>query len=197
MKRVLTAAVIGFTVLASAKVSAQETSEMANKSPIQFGVLGGASFPLSDAKNVLNTGWNAGAFLNFGIANWPFGIRVDGQWNQFNYKGTGGDLRFRDIHGTADAVFNVGSGKAAKFYLLAGVGVYNLKTTGNSSDVDLSDSNSQTKFGLNGGAGLKFNVGSLSPFVEARYHYVFTGNDGNTDNSSKFQMIPVSVGLSF
>ncbi len=198
MKRVLTtAAVLGFTVLASARVSAQATSDMANKSPIQFGVLGGASFPISDANNFLKTGWNAGAFLNFGVANWPIGIRVDGQWNQFAYKGTSGNLKLRDIHGTADAVFNVGSGKAAKFYLLAGVGVYNLKTTGNSSDVNLSDPYSVTKFGLNGGAGLKFNVGSLSPFVEARYHYIFTGNNGNTDNSSKFQMIPVSVGLSF
>lgn len=197
MKRMLTAAVIGFTVFASAQASAQATSEMANKSPIQFGVLGGVSFPLSDASNALNTGWNAGAFLNFGVANWPFGVRIDGQWNQFNYKGTSGNLHFRDIHGTADAVFNVGSGQAAKFYLLAGVGVYNLRTTGNDSGFDLSASNSQTKFGLNGGVGLKFNVGSLSPFVEARYHYVFTGNNGNTDNSSKFQMIPVSVGLSF
>lgn len=194
MKRVFTAAVIGFTVLASAKASAQETSEMTNKSPIQFGVLGGATFPLSDAKDVLKTGWNAGAFLNFGVANWPFGVRIDGQWNQFNFKGTSGNLKFRDIHGTADAVFNVGSGKAAKFYVLGGVGVYNLKTTGNSSDVDLSDSNSQTKFGLNGGVGVKFNVGSLSPFVEARYHYVFTDK---SNGGSRFQMIPVSIGLSF
>ncbi|MDB4877287.1 MAG: hypothetical protein JWM41_3733, partial [Gemmatimonadetes bacterium] len=37
MKRFLTgAAVLGFTVLASANVAAQETSEMANTSPIQF-----------------------------------------------------------------------------------------------------------------------------------------------------------------
>ncbi|MEO8879187.1 MAG: hypothetical protein ABI446_02205 [Gemmatimonadaceae bacterium] len=196
MKRVLTtAAVLGFTVLASAKVSAQEMSEMANKSPIQFGVLGGASFPMGSAKDVLKTGWNAGAFLNFGVANWPFGIRVDGQWNQFNFKSSDlNGVHFRDIHGTADAVFNVGSGKAAKFYLLGGVGVYNLNLTGNSVS-----SNSVTKFGLNGGAGFKFNVGSLSPFVEARYHYVFSGSgfSDSNGNNAKFQMIPVSIGLSF
>ena len=196
MKRVLTtAAVLGITLLGSANVSAQETSEMANKSPVQFGVLGGVSFPISTASNLLKTGWNAGAFLNFGIANWPFGIRVDGQWNQFNFKSTQlNGVHFRDIHGTADAVFNVGSGKAVKFYLLGGVGVYNLNATGNNVS-----SNSVTKFGLNGGAGFKFNVGSLSPFVEARYHYVFSGDgfsDGN-GNNAKFQMIPVSVGISF
>jgi opacity protein-like surface antigen len=204
MKRLLTgAAVLGFSLLASARVSAQAASEMANKSPVQFGVLGGVTFPVSDYKSVFKTGWNAGAFVNFGVANWPVGIRIDGQWNQFGVKDQAGvsfsGVHFRDIHGTADAVINVGSGQAAKFYLLAGVGVYNLNTTGSNSDVDFSNSSSQTKFGLNGGAGLKFNVGSLSPFVEARYHYVFLNGNDLTNNSSnpKLQMIPISVGLSF
>jgi opacity protein-like surface antigen len=195
MKRILTgAAVLGLSIFASAKVSAQATSEMANKSPIQFGVLGGASFPVSDYKDFVKTGWNAGAFVNFGVANWPVGIRIDGQWNQFAAKGID-NVHLRDIHGTADAVFNVGSGKAAKFYLLAGVGVYNLKPTGDGTD----NIDSQTKFGLNGGAGIKFNVGSLSPFVEARYHYVFLdgNNFDNNGSNPKFQFVPVSIGLSF
>jgi opacity protein-like surface antigen len=197
MKRILTgAAVLGFSVFASANVAAQATSEMANKSPIQFGVLGGASFPVSDYKDFVKTGWNAGAFLNFGVANWPVGIRIDGQWNQFAVKNID-NIDLRDIHGTADVVFNVGSGKAAKFYLLGGVGVYNLKATGDG--VDDTNNDSQTKFGLNAGAGVKFNIGSLSPFIEGRYHYVFVhGNDfDNNGSNPKLQFIPVSIGLSF
>lgn len=171
---------------------------MANKTPVQFGVLGGASFPVSDYKTFLKTGWNAGAFVNLGIANWPVGVRIDGQWNQFAVKNLSG-VHFRDIHGTADAVANVGNGKAVKFYVLAGVGVYNIKATGSNDGVDYSSGKSETKFGLNGGAGFKFNVGSLSPFVEARYHYVFLNGNSLSNNGSnpKFQMIPVSIGLSF
>ncbi|MEP7087793.1 MAG: outer membrane beta-barrel protein [Gemmatimonadota bacterium] len=199
MKRILTgAAVLGFSIFASATVSAQAMGEMANKTPVQFGVLGGATFPVSDYKSVLKTGWNAGAFVNLGIANWPVGVRIDGQWNQFAVKNLSG-VHFRDLHGTADLVANVGNGKAVKFYVLGGVGVYNIKATGSNDGVDYGSSKSATKFGLNGGAGFKFNVGSLSPFVEARYHYVFlNGNDfSNNGSNPKFQMIPVSIGLSF
>jgi opacity protein-like surface antigen len=199
MKRILTgAAVLGFTVLASAGVAAQETSEMANKSPIQFGILGGVSLPTSGFSDIVNTGWHAGALVNFGFANSPVGLRVDGQWHQFGVKGLSG-VHLRDLHGTADAIFNVGSGKDVKFYVLAGVGAYNFKTSGTFDGVDYSAAGSETKFGLNGGAGFKFNVGSLSPFVEARYHYVFLkGSDfSNNGNNPKFQMLPISVGLMF
>jgi opacity protein-like surface antigen len=171
---------------------------MANTSPIQFGVLGGVSLPTSGFKDIVKTGWHAGALVNFGFANSPVGLRIDGQWHQFNVKGLSG-VHLRDLHGTADAVFNVGTGQAAKFYLLAGAGVYNFKTTGTFDGVDYSSAGSSTKFGLNGGAGIKFNVGSLSPFVEARYHYVFLKGSDISNNASnpKFQMIPISVGLTF
>ncbi|MEP7065025.1 MAG: outer membrane beta-barrel protein [Gemmatimonadota bacterium] len=198
MMRILSgAAVLGFTVLASANVAAQETSEMANKTPVQFGVLGGVSFPTSGFKDLVKTGWHAGALVNLGFANLPVGLRIDGQWHQFGLKpevfgSAASGEHLRDLHGTADAVFNVGSGKAVKFYLLGGVGVYNFKTSG-------TGASSATKFGLNGGGGFKFNVGSLSPFVEARYHYVFLkGNDfSNNSSNPKFQMVPISVGLTF
>ena len=193
MKRILTGAVaLGFTALASSSASAQ----MANKSPIQFGVFGGVNFPVSDYQDLLKTGWNAGALLNFGFANSPVGLRIDGTWNQFNLKDFDGP-HFRVLDATADAVFNFGATRIAKFYLIGGAGIYNFKITSN-NDEDLSNS-SPTKFGLNGGAGIKFNVGSLSPFVEARYHYVFlNGNNfDNNGNNPKFQMIPISVGLTF
>lgn len=200
MKRILTgAAVLGFTILASATAAAQDnTSEVGAKSPIQFGILGGVSIPTSGFKDIVNTGWHAGALVNFGFANSPVGLRIDGQWHQFGVKGLSG-VHLRDLHGTADAVFNVGSSPDVKFYLLAGAGVYNFKTTGTFDGTDFSSAGSSTKFGLNGGAGVKFNVGSLSPFVEARYHYVFLNGSDIQNNSSnpKFQMIPISVGLTF
>ena len=196
MKRILTgAAVVGFTLLASGKIAAQDAS--GPRSPVQFGVMGGASFPVGDFSNDVNTGWNAGALLNFGMVNWPFGIRVDGSWNQFPQKGTS-NAHLRLIDATADAVFNFGTKSPAQFYALGGVGVYNFKITGNYNNLDFS-SGSTTKFGLNAGVGVKFKLGPLAPFVEARYHYVFSGDylANTSGGTSKFQMIPISVGLTF
>lgn len=196
MKRILTGvAVLGITVFASGAAAAQELS----RSPIQFGVMGGVSLPTSDFKNVLKTGWNAGALLNFGFSNSPVALRVDGSWNQFNFKSSLLDgVHARVIDGTADAVFSLGSKSPAQFYILGGAGVYNFKDTGSNNNFDFS-SGSSTKFGLNGGVGVKFTGGPVAPFVEARYHYVFSGDSFNNTNSNnpKFQMIPISVGLTF
>ena len=196
MKRILTgAAVLGFALLASSSASAQEVS----RSPIQFGVMGGATLPTGDFKDLLKTGWNAGALLNFGFANSPVALRVDGSWNQFNFKNVDtGNPHFRVLDATADAVFSFGSKTPAQFYVLGGAGVYNFKVTGSDNNFDFS-SNSTTKFGLNGGVGVKFTAGPVAPFVEARYHYVFSGDNfsNGNNNGSKFQMIPISVGLTF
>jgi hypothetical protein len=196
MKRILTgAAVLGFSLLASGALAAQE---VVSRSPIQFGVMGGASFPTGDFNDLLSTGWNAGALLNFGFANSPVALRVDGSWNQFNFKDVSNSPHFRVLDATADAVFSLGTKSPAQFYVLGGAGVYNFKVTGNDNNFDFS-SGSQTKFGLNGGVGVKFTAGPVAPFVEARYHYVFSGDSFNNTNGNnpKFQMIPISVGLTF
>ena len=197
MKRILTgAAVLGFTLLATGRIAAQE---VVSRSPIQFGVMGGATIPTGDFNDFIKTGWNAGALLNFGFANSPVALRVDGSWNQMDYKCTdcnGEKLRLLDA--TADAVFSFGTKTPAQFYVLGGVGVYNFKNTGDNNNFDFS-TGSTTKFGLNGGVGVKFTAGPVAPFVEARYHYVFSGNNLSNPNgqSAKFQMIPISAGLTF
>ena len=200
MKRILTgAAVLGFSLLASGAVAAQDA---VSRSPVQFGVMGGVTFPIGDVSNAVKTGWNAGALLNFGFMNSPVGLRVDGSWNQMNYKDIAGQdfsgVHLRLLDATADAVFNVGTRSPTQFYVLGGVGVYNFKNTGSNNNFDFS-SGSTTKFGLNGGVGVKFTAGPLAPFVEARYHYVFSGDsfNNNGSGSSAFQMIPISVGLTF
>jgi hypothetical protein len=198
MKRIVTAAAaLGFAVLASSRASAQDA---VSRSPIQFGVMGGVSLPIgSDFTDVLKTGWNAGALLNFGFSNSPVALRVDGTWNQFNYKAADFDgVHLRLIDATADAVFSFGTKSPAQFYVLGGAGVYNFKNTGSNNNFDFS-SGSSTKFGLNGGVGVKFTAGPVAPFVEARYHYVFSGNSFNNinGNNPKFQMVPIVVGLTF
>jgi hypothetical protein len=48
----------------------------------------------------------------------------------------------------------------------------------------------QTKFGLNAGAGLRFQLTGFSTFIEARWHTIFT-------EGSNTQMVPITVGITF
>lgn len=158
-------------------------------SPIRFGITGGATVPISDLSNVAKTGWNAGALLDIGLPLVPIGFRIDGSWNQLGNKTVAGDeIKNRIIDGTVNATYTFGSMLPTKFYLIGGVGVYNIKTDVNSGLVSATDK--ATNFGVNAGAGLRFQLTGFSTFIEARWHDVFTkGNNA--------QMVPVSVGITF
>jgi opacity protein-like surface antigen len=164
--------------------------------------MGGGTFPLSDLKDIEKSGWNAGALVTLGLPLVPVSFRVDGQWHQmsgkdFDVGGTFPDARV--IDGTANVVYTFGTALPTKFYLIGGAGVYNIRFKGGSSPVAGTTSSdasvSTTKFGLNGGAGVKFQLTGFATFVEARYHYVFTNS--NDIGTNKLQMIPVSVGITF
>jgi opacity protein-like surface antigen len=127
---------------------------------------------------------------------WPVGIQVDGQYQQYKLDESvvgAGSLKDRLILGTANVVYKFKTSEGSTFrpYLIGGGGVYNVKTTG-SSDVGtiIDTENSETKFGVNAGAGFDFKAGSAGLFVEGRFHDVFTsGND--------VQFIPVTLGVRF
>ncbi|MEO7965565.1 MAG: hypothetical protein ABIT38_16780, partial [Gemmatimonadaceae bacterium] len=48
---------------ATAPLHAQDD---ARRSGVALGMMGGATIPVSDYKNVANTGWNLGAFVDLG-----------------------------------------------------------------------------------------------------------------------------------
>ena len=79
-------------------------------------------------------------------------------------------------------------------YLLAGPGLYSGKTT-----IDgLGSSESQTKLGLNAGAGFDFGMGKAQLFAEARFHAILKGTVDVTSGDEKTAyMIPLTVGLRF
>lgn len=189
--------------------------------PVRFGVMGGATVPVSDMSNIAKTGWNAGVLVEAGVPLFPWGLRLDAAWNQLGEKDIGGaTVKNRIIDGTLDVTYSFGGLSTTKFYLIGGLGVYNMKTDVdanvdfladvsaqvNQSDgaaferpiappsrqfVDFGDeSNSQTKFGLNAGAGFRFQLTGFSTFVEARWHTIFT-------EGSNSQMVPITVGITF
>ncbi len=203
MKRTaISAAVLGLALSATvASVSAQAIVS----SPVRFGIMGGATVPLSDLKNFNKTGWNAGALLSIGVPLVPVSFRVDGQWHQLSGKGfvqaagAGGATQNADlrvIDGTANVVYTFGAALPTKFYLIGGAGVYNVRFKDPASDVSASG----TKFGLNAGVGFKFQLTGFATFIEARYHNVIHGSAVGSDNASNakaLQFVPISVGITF
>jgi hypothetical protein len=197
----ISAAVLGLVLSATAApVSAQAIVS----SPVRFGIMGGATVPLSDLSDVNKTGWNAGALVTVGVPLVPVSFRVDGQWQQMNGKdlaalgGAGGSspANLRIIDGTANIVYTFGAALPTKFYLIGGVGVYNERFKDPNSDVHADG----TKFGLNGGVGFKFQLTGFATFIEARYHNVIHGSavgDVSDSNASSLQFVPISVGITF
>lgn len=191
----ITAVALGLVLSAAA---APLRAQAIVSSPVRFGIMGGATFPLSDLKTNAKTGWNAGALVTIGVPLVPVSFRVNGQWQQLQGKNFPDADRtdFRIIDGTANVVYTFGAALPTKFYLIGGLGVYNLRAKDDVADLSVSS----TKFGLNGGIGFKFQLTGFATFIEARYHNVIHGTSiGNTGSShaNSLQFIPVTVGITF
>ena len=144
---------------------------------VRFGVGGGPTFVLEDDAGTDFHLMGTVAFA--GGENLPVSFRVDGQYQL-------GDIA--DIlSGTGNVVYAFSVSEETKFqpYLIGGLGIYNLS-------FDEDDVDSQTKFGINAGAGFTVPVGqgNMRLFAEARFHNVFT--EGESLN-----LLPLTVGIMF
>lgn len=144
---------------------------------VRFGVGGGPTFILEDGGG---TDFHALGTVAFaGGADLPVSFRVDGAYQ------LGDD--FDLLSGTANAVYAFSVSDETKFrpYLIGGLGIYNINP-----DSDLADS--ETKFGINAGAGFSVPVGTGTTrlFGEARFHNVFTSGEN-------LNLLPITVGVTF
>jgi hypothetical protein len=159
----------------------------------KFSVGGGGTIPLGDFADAVGTGYHGLAAVSFTPTDFPVGFQVDGMYQRFGVEDDpiGGeiDANFQLIQGTANAVYRFQNSPETKIrpYLIAGLGLYNSKFTGDDVPDDLG---SETDFGINGGAGFDFQAGSLGLFIEGRFHNVFV-----EDESTNF--IPISLGVRF
>jgi opacity protein-like surface antigen len=160
---------------------------------VEFSLGGGIGLPLSEFNDEAKLGWHGLAGLSFVPTGWPVGVQIDGQYHQFKLDDAIGasDIKDRFILGTADLVykFKTSEDSPVRPYLIGGGGVYNFKRTGSDDLGGVVDTdNSQTKFGVNAGAGFDFKAGSVGVFVEGRFHNVFfSGSDLN--------FFPITVGI--
>jgi len=99
------------------------------------------------------------------------------------------DGNFSQIDFVGNAVMPFGdAASTARPYVIGGLGLYRLKASAEYEGIDISDT--QTKFGLNFGAGLTFNLSGFETFVETRFHSVFA-------EDSNMNFIPLSFGFKF
>jgi opacity protein-like surface antigen len=155
----------------------------------EFSLGGGVDFPLGDFDDASKMGFHGLAGVSVVPTNWPVGIQVDGNYSQFKANGTA-DIKTQLIYGTANVVYKFKTSEETRFrpYLIAGGGVYNFKAKGD--DVNPLIDDSETKFGINAGAGFDFKAGSAGIFIEGRFHDVFTSVE-----NTKF--IPITLGVRF
>lgn len=167
-------------------IAAAVIPAIAGAQSTSFGVAAGASIPVGNFGDAVNTGYHAMAMLNLAAPLSPVGFRVDGMFNEFQFKGGGSD-KDRTWALTGNVLLNTGSAAVASPYLIGGGGWYHntVKISG-----PLGGSASDDQFGINVGAGLRIPLTGFSAFVEARYHKMF-------GDSSNPQFIPITFGINF
>jgi outer membrane protein with beta-barrel domain len=163
--------------LSAAAVSAQM--------PVEFGVGAGLSVPTGTTNDGLKTGWHGLALVRFKPASTPVGFQIDASYNHLGFDGGGGKEKV--IAGTANAVYEFATAAESRFhpYLIGGGGIYNIK-----SEPDFGASFSDTKFGINIGAGFNFKSSGIGFFVEGRFHDILV-------SGPDFHYVPITAGVRF
>lgn len=170
-------------ISATALIGASGLRAQAYK-PVSIGIAAGAAIPVGNAADSYNTGYNGTVSLGLSSIGSPLGLRFEGMYNKLLGRDDIGinapDLRI--IAGTANLVYSL-PGQGIRPYLIGGAGYYGAK-------FDISNAESDNKFGLNGGIGAMFPLSGFNTYVEARYHHMFT-------DVNALQFIPVTFGILF
>ena len=192
MKRILIAA----SLLLAAAPAAAQAQDMATSRPAQFGVMAGATIPMGDLGDAVGTGYHIGGLVNFKPSMVPVGLRAEVTYNKMSGKdidfgGVTANLGdYSNIAGTINALYEfgaMGTTTVSHPYIIGGLGAYSSK---------VEDSDRSTDFGFNAGVGIRFGLGGLSTFAEARLHNVFVGgSDGEGSSSARY--VPISFGITF
>lgn len=168
-----------------------------------FGIGGGAVVPVSDAADALKNGFHGLGYVRVMIPGTGLSAGVNVSFQRLDFKDA--KLAAPALPGTtaastgaSDVLVGLGDLKFALIpngpvrpYLTAGLGAYHLR-----SDAGGGSSTSDTRFGVNGGAGVDVAIGRVRAFVQGRVDNVYTSEGGAIDAKS-IQLVPVTLGLEF
>lgn len=178
MKRFL-GVLAGVTIATMAVAGSAEAQAADAARPVTIGLSGGVSLPMGDFGDAVKTGYIINGSLGFRPSAIPFGIRAEIGYS--SYDGDGFDFTGSILSGTANGIFNLGSGATGMApYIIGGLGVYNFG----------GDFDSETEFGINAGLGVRFALSGFNTFLEGRYHHIFTSGEAT-------QFIPITFGVEF
>jgi hypothetical protein len=171
---------------------------------LSVGLGGGGTVPMGDFANDVKTGWNGLAWFQYQpVGQGPWAVRAEAQYSGARYTDDflsdvgateDDDLSNSVLYAGVSAVYHLGRpDAAARPYLVGGLGLYQL--TARLTDAGgVSVSDSESGFGFNGGAGMRFG-GPVAIFVETRFHQFSITPSGGEKSTSQF--IPVSIGITF
>lgn len=180
-------------IVAGPSMLAAQMPGMGSTRPIALVVSGGVTLPAGDLGDFHDSGFHYDASLIFNIPGFPIGLRPEFSLTQFKLKDQvvltpGAD----DVTNMAAFLGNIEVGLGGGLYVLAGGGMLSLSApaalTGTAEE-------SSKKFTFDAGAGLRFALGSMHGFLEARIGSA--SYDAGKVGFSKAQFIPVTFGLVF
>lgn len=172
--------IISTFVAAIAMTAPAATASAQSSNPFEIGGAFGASIPVGDGVDGIDTGWNATFILGYKPSFSPLGFRAEAGYNQFGITDTEENISIASF--TGNAVFELPTGGFTP-YIIGGAGLYNIGTS-------ISGIDSENKFGFNVGGGISMPLSGFKVFVEARYNRVST--DGGSTS-----YVPIVFGAIF
>ena len=209
--RSTTIVALSLVALTATSADAQfHTNQQGSRRPVSVAFGGGASVPVGNYKDVLKAGWNGQGSLIFNLPGIPIALRADLNYNKFTFENnlpfsTGGgggtvattdDITQQILGGLANITIPFNMGPISP-YVTAGLAGFNIKTKFGDAFPGAEDE-SDTKFAVNGGAGLSMRLMGVSAFIEAKINNVYTDKKLISNKEMKdLQFIPVTFGFVF
>jgi opacity protein-like surface antigen len=184
----------------------------------RVGLAAGVSIPTGPLANRVNSGPEVAGSVELQSRRFPLGLRGELSYSGFGLSDRfinsipgANDGNAYMASATLNLVYDINRSGRLRPYLIGGAGAYRRHVEVDRPDgvglVTVFDpfwgfvneafpaeaverSRTQTKFGLNGGAGLAVAAGPASLFAEARYHDAFTEGRHTT-------MVPIRIGVQF
>jgi len=154
---------------------------------LRYGVSAGLLLPMGDYNTIDKMGWVAGAGATYwlpGTGN--IGVRGDVSYSSTSHDLTGATGSTKIVGGMASFVYALMPASApARLMINGGVGFYSIDVGGGASK--------QNKLGFGGGAAVAFKLGTSSSRLVVGTRYTSVASDG----TSRWNFLPITVGLSF
>jgi hypothetical protein len=162
--------------------------------PISLVISGGLTVPSADLGDLHDAGLHYDAALIFNIPGFPIALRPEFSLTQFKLKdpvlvAPGAD----DVTNMMAFMGNIEVPLGGGLYVLAGGGILSLSSP--EALTPDGEEESSNKFTFDAGAGLRFALGGIRGFVEARIGAA--SYEAGRMGFSKAQFIPITFGLVF